>query len=154
MYSAASPRSDRIDEIALALVQRYGALTRTVFARARPGVSRTEAGALRALAVRPRRVTELAAAEGISQPAATQLVNRLVARGWAEREQDPGDARAVVVRLADAGRDALEQLRGELRAAFHDEFAGLDDGDVETLAAAVAILDRVITGLGETDSTA
>jgi DNA-binding MarR family transcriptional regulator len=142
-------RTDGVDGIALALLQRYGTLTRTVFARTHTGVSRTEAGALRALATRPRRVTELAAGEGISQPAATQLVNRLVARGWVERERDPADARAVVVRLAGPGREALDRLRGDLRTALHEELAGLDDRDVETLAAAVAILDRVIAGIEE-----
>jgi len=149
--AAATPRSDAIDGIALALFQRISVLNQTLFARIRDGVSRTEAGALRTLATQPRRITELAAIEGITQPAATQIVNRLAARGWAERERDPNDARAVVVRLADAGREALERLRAEVRAALHEELGGLDDDDVETLAAAVVILGRVVAGLGETE---
>jgi DNA-binding MarR family transcriptional regulator len=147
---ATAPLTADVEAIVVALLQRYGTLTRVLFARTHAGVSRTEVGALRSLAIRPRRVTELAAAEGITQPAATQLVNRLVARGWAERGGDPDDARVVVVRLADPGRAALERVTGEVRAVLHEELTGLDDGDVETLAAAVAILDRVIAGLGET----
>jgi DNA-binding MarR family transcriptional regulator len=151
MHTAARLRSGEIDAIVLTLLQRYGTLTRTLFAQTHAGVSRTEVGALRSLETRSRRITELAAAEGISQPAATQLVNRLVERGWVERGRDPDDARAVIVDLAEAGRDALDRVRGEVRAALHDELTDLDDGDVETLAAAVAILDRVVGGLGEAE---
>jgi DNA-binding MarR family transcriptional regulator len=141
-------RSRSLDELAAALPQRASALTRLFFARTSTGLSRNEVGLLVALSARPYRITELAAREGITQPAVTQLVNRLQRRGWAERRTDPGDGRVVLVGLTDAGREALERVRSEYRALLHEEMAVLDDAEVETLAAAVEILDRLIDRLG------
>src|SRR5690242_130270 len=140
-------RSRHLDELAAALPQRASALTRIFFARRTAGLSRTETGLLSALSTRPHRITELAAREGISQPGVTQLVNRLEGRGWVERRTDPGDGRAVLVALTDAGRDELESVRAEYRALLHEEIASLDDEQVETLAAAVDVLDRPIERL-------
>jgi DNA-binding MarR family transcriptional regulator len=142
-------RSRHLEEIALALPQRASALTRLFFARAEAEVSRTEAGLLAALSARPHRVTELAAREGITQPAVTQLVNRMQQRGWVERDVDPADGRVVLVRLTARGRQALEHVRAEYRALLHEEMTTLDDNEVETLAKAVTILDRLITRLSE-----
>jgi DNA-binding MarR family transcriptional regulator len=102
-----------------------------------------------ALSVRPRRITELAAGEGVTQPAITRLVDRLERRGWVGRERDPRDGRAVMVRLEPAGRDVLETLRVEYRALVHEEMAALADGDVEVLTAAIDVLDELIARLQE-----
>ena len=140
-------RSRQVEELALGLPQRVSALTRLFFTRAR--VSRTEVGLLAALAVRPHRITELSAREGVSQPAVTQIVNRLQERGWVARGTDPADGRAVLVELTDAGRMELEGVRAEYRALLREEMAALEDEEVETLAAAVEILDRLVARLGE-----
>ena len=141
-------RTRHLDELAVALPQRASALTRIFFARTTTGLSRTEVGLLAALARRPHRITELAATEGITQPAVTQLANRLERRGYVERRTDERDGRVVLVALTDAGRDALERVRAEYRALLHEEMATLDDGELETLAAAVEILDRLIDRIG------
>jgi DNA-binding MarR family transcriptional regulator len=112
-------------------------------------MSRTEVGLLAALAARPHRITELSAREGISQPAVTQLVNRLEGQGWVTRGTDPADGRAVLVVLTNAGAAELERVRGEFRALLHEEMAALDDEEVGTLAAAVEILDRLVARLAE-----
>jgi DNA-binding MarR family transcriptional regulator len=141
-------RSRQLDELAAALPQRASALTRIFFTRTATNVSRTEVGLLAALSTRPHRITELAAREGISQPAVTQLVNRLERRGWADRRTDPQDGRVVLVAITDAGGEALERVRADYRALLHEEITALDDEEVETLAAAVGILDRLIERLG------
>jgi len=137
-------RSRRVDELAVALPQRASALTRIFFARTTTGVSRNEAGILSALSTRPHRITELAEREGITQPGVTQIVNRLEGRGWVERQTDPDDGRAVLVALTRPGGEALEGVRAEYRALLHEEMASLEDEEVETLAAAVDVLDRLI----------
>ena len=137
-------RSRHLDDLAAALPQRASALTRIFFARANTGVSRSEVGLLAALSSRPHRITELAAREGITQPAVTQLVNRLERHGWVERRTDARDGRAVLVALTDDGRDTLDRVRAEYRALLHEEVTALDDDEVATLAAAVDILDRLI----------
>jgi DNA-binding MarR family transcriptional regulator len=148
MEVGAGRRSRHLDELAAALPQRASALTRIFFARTATGLARAEVGLLAALSERPYRITELAAREGISQPGVTQLVNRLQRRGWVERRNDPQDGRVVVVAITSAGRDALEGVRAEYRALLHEEITALEDEEVETLAAAVGILDRLIERLG------
>lgn len=140
-------RSSQLDEIAEALPQRSAALARLFLTRTSACVSRTEVGVLRSLRTRPRRVTELAAEEGVTQPAITLLVNRLTQRGWVKRVSDPSDGRAVLVSLTPTGIEVFEQLRAEYRALLHEEMASLDDDEVDTLAAAVEILDRLIDRL-------
>jgi DNA-binding MarR family transcriptional regulator len=147
MDQASVRRSVQLDEIAEALPQRSSALSRLFLTRTSVCVSRTEVGVLRNLRSAPRRITELAAEERVTQPAITLLVNRLQERGWVERVGDPSDGRAVLVSLTPAGEEVFERLRAEYRALMHEEMASLDDAEVETLAAAVEILDKVIARL-------
>ncbi len=102
---------------------------------------------MRSLQERPRRITELAVEELVTQPAITLLVNRLADRGWVERVADPSDGRAVLVSLTPAGEAVFEQLRLEYRALLHEEMATLEDSEIDTLAAAIEILDRLIERL-------
>jgi DNA-binding MarR family transcriptional regulator len=145
-------RSSQLDEIAESLPQRSAELSRLFLTRTSVCVSRTEVGVLRVLRSGPRRITELAAEERVTQPAITLLVNRLAERGWVERIPDSRDGRAVLVSLTAAGEEVFERLRAEYRALLHEEMVSLEDGEVETLAAAVAILDKVIDRLKERET--
>jgi DNA-binding MarR family transcriptional regulator len=51
----------------------------------------------------PVRLGELNRHVLLSQPALSRMVDRLVARGFVEREPDPADGRGVLLRLTDAG---------------------------------------------------
>jgi DNA-binding MarR family transcriptional regulator len=144
-------RAAQLEEIAEGLPQRANTLSKIFLSRSSVVVSRTEVGVLRNLRTRPRRITELAAEERVTQPAITLLVNRLAERGWVERAADPTDGRAVLVSLTDEGRAAFDRLKAEYHALLHEEIAGLDDHDVETLASAVGILDRLIERLTSRD---
>ena len=140
-------RNEQLDEIAEALPQRSSALSRLFLTRTSVCVSRTEVGVLRVLSAGPRRITELAAGERVTQPAITLLVNRLEERGWVKRLPDASDRRAVLVSLTPVGEGVFEQLRAEYRALLHEEMATLDDSEVAALAAAVEILDKLIERL-------
>ncbi|MFF4212288.1 MarR family winged helix-turn-helix transcriptional regulator [Streptomyces sp. NPDC001796] len=48
-------------------------------------------------------VTELAAHLGVTKQAASQLVEEIVRKGYAERRPHPGDARARLIVLTDRG---------------------------------------------------
>jgi DNA-binding MarR family transcriptional regulator len=145
-------RNRQLDDIAEGLPQRAAALSRLFLTRTSVSVSRTEAGVIWALAERPRRITELAAREGVTQPGITRLVNRLEEAGWVVRESDPCDGRAVMVRLTADGRQVFDTLRAEYRSLVHDEMAALADEDVETLARAIDVLDALIDRLQERDA--
>jgi DNA-binding MarR family transcriptional regulator len=150
MNPAQTPRRTRqLDEIAEALPQRAAALSQLFLTRSSVCVSRTEIGVVRRLAGGPRRITELAVEERLSQPGITLLVNRLEDRGWVQRTADPNDGRAVLVSLTVAGADALGALRAEYRAMLQEEMASLDDTQVDTLACAVQILDQLIERLSK-----
>jgi DNA-binding MarR family transcriptional regulator len=142
-----STRSRQLEEIAEALPQRAAALSQLFLTRSSVCVSRTEIGVLRRLGGGPRRITELATDESVSQPGITLLVNRLVERGWVQRAADPSDGRAVLVSLSPEGDKAVRALRAEYRTMLHEEMASLDDAQVETLAGAVQILDQLIERL-------
>ena len=104
------------------------------------GTSLTSRNVLAALAAEgPSRLTALAAATGIAQPAMTQLVGRLEREGLVVRLIDPDDARATLVAITDAGR----ALRDELQESTHERMAELLDGlpsdDQATLALAMRV---------------
>src|ERR1700731_3668528 len=82
-------RAAQLEEIAEGLPQRANTLSKLFLSRSSVCVSRTEVGVLRNLRSRPRRITELASEERVTQPAITLLVNRLAERGWVERIADP-----------------------------------------------------------------
>jgi DNA-binding MarR family transcriptional regulator len=140
-------RGRRLDEIAEALPSRASAISRLFLTHSMLEISRTEANALSALAERPRRITELALGEGVTQPAMTLLVNRLESRDWLRRDADPADGRAVLVSLTDRGVEVLNRLRSEYRALVHEEMATLPDEDVQALARAVEVLEGLVERL-------
>jgi DNA-binding MarR family transcriptional regulator len=142
-------RSERLDEIAEALPQRASTLAKLFLSLTGLQVSQTEVGVLQALSDRSMRITELARNESVTQPAITLLVNRLQAQGWVTREADPGDRRAVLVAITQAGSDVFAELRSQYRALLHEEMAILGDEEVETLARATDILDGLIERLKE-----
>ncbi len=145
--ASAPTQAARAEDIAEALPVRAAAISRVFMAHTTVPISRTEIGVLHVVSERPRRITELAAREGVTQPAITLLVNRLAERGWLRRTPDPQDGRAVLVELTAAGCDLLDQIRAEFRALVHEDMAALTDEDLATLARAVEILDTMIERL-------
>jgi DNA-binding MarR family transcriptional regulator len=69
----------------------------------------------------PVRVTTLAAAAGIGQPAMTEMIQRLERQGLVIRVDDPEDGRVALVSLSDAGR----ALRGDQQRERRDRLAVL-----------------------------
>src|ERR1700733_10246448 len=61
----------------------------------------------------PRRVTDLAVIEGVTQPSMTALVTALERGGLVARHSDPADRRVTLVALTDEG---LLYLRSRRRA--------------------------------------
>lgn len=59
----------------------------------------------------PRRITDLAAVEGVTQPAMTSLVTRLEVSGWVRRQRHPRDGRVALVEITAAGVDYLDDCR-------------------------------------------
>lgn len=91
----------------------------------------------------PRRITDLAAAEGVTQPSMTVLVTALERSGLAERRADPADGRVSLVVLTVLGSDYLRARRQAGAAAFAELIDELPPGEAGVLAAAVAALEHL-----------
>ncbi|TMR27941.1 MarR family transcriptional regulator [Nonomuraea zeae] len=91
----------------------------------------------------PRRLTELASIEGVTQPAMTQLVSRLDREGLAERQSDPGDGRVVMVAITQHGRAELARRRAAQAKRLAELLAELPAADRAAIAAALPALDRL-----------
>ena len=110
----------------------------------RDGLSLTAASTLRRLVrLGARRLTELAAAEGVTQPAMTHLVSRLEREGLLRRGGDPADGRVVVVSVTAAGRAAVRKRRAARVRALSAVLKDLPPADRAALAAAAPALDRL-----------
>jgi DNA-binding MarR family transcriptional regulator len=132
------------------LVLRLSALTTR-----REGFSRTAAATLTRLATSgPHRLTELATAEGVSQPSMSSLVGRLVDQGLVARTDDPHDARAVQLSLTPAGEALVAQRRAARTARLEAALAALSRDDVARIADAVPALTRLADALRRSSTSA
>ena len=91
------------------------------------------------------RITDLAAAELVAQPTMTGLVRRLEQDGLVRRTPDPGDARAVLVELTDAGRDQLAAVRLARAEVLRERLDRLDGDARAALADALPALEALLT---------
>ena len=91
----------------------------------------------------PRRLTALAAREGVTQPAMTQLVARLQDAGLAERVADPADGRVVQVRITAEGQAMLACRRAVRAERVALLLARLSPDEQAALAAALPAMDAL-----------
>jgi DNA-binding MarR family transcriptional regulator len=90
------------------------------------------------------RIGDLAAVDHCSQPTMTTQVRRLEDAGLVARTVDPGDARAVRIRITDEGMRTLNAVRADRAAAIEPQLALLEPADRRVLADAVAVLRRLL----------
>jgi DNA-binding MarR family transcriptional regulator len=90
------------------------------------------------------RICDLAGVDHCSQPTMTTQVRRLEDAGLVARTVDPGDARAVRIRITAEGLHTLNQVRADRASAIEPQLAKLESRDRHTLVAAVAVLRRVL----------
>jgi DNA-binding MarR family transcriptional regulator len=96
------------------------------------------------MAAGPCRLSDLATTQAVTQPAMTQLVSRLERDGLARREPCATDARVVLVRITDAGREVLIERQRTRIARLGALLDSLTAADRARLAAAVPTLNRLV----------
>jgi DNA-binding MarR family transcriptional regulator len=141
-----------VDDTIVRLAGSVERLTRLFLARSELDLSRTEVNVLFEVATLPQRITELAAREGVTQPAITLLVNRLEEQRWVERRRDPTDGRAVLVAITSAGEDLIAKVRAEYMALVDEHLADLSDADVRRLMRAAEIFEGLLDSLTDRDA--
>jgi DNA-binding MarR family transcriptional regulator len=82
----------------------------------------------------PLSPTVLARRAGLHPATVTGILDRLERAGWIERERDPGDRRAVVVRPLRERAGELFRLYGGMNASMDDLCAGYSDAELRLLA--------------------
>jgi DNA-binding MarR family transcriptional regulator len=91
----------------------------------------------------PRRITDLAASEGVMQPSMTALVSVLERSGLVERRSDPSDGRVALVALTS---DGIEYIRARRQAGveiFVQLIDALPAEEAEALFAAITAITHI-----------
>lgn len=91
-------------------------------------------------------VTELARSLSIGEPAASQLVEQLVRRGYVNRGSDPADRRRSILTATPMGADLVSELRQGRREHAELWLSAMSDEDVEALARGLRALARAAAG--------
>lgn len=86
----------------------------------------------------PLSVGDLAAAEHVSQPTATALVQRLAERGWVVRATAVSDARVSMIRISPEGWAVLQHQRVDAAAGIVPVLAAMDEETLHDLQAGLA----------------
>lgn len=87
--------------------------------------------------------SELADLERVKRPTMTRTLGCLERERLIERTPDPADGRSSLVAVNDAGRERLARLRRRKSAYLARRLRKLDPEEVETLARAAALLERM-----------
>lgn len=90
----------------------------------------------------PHRTGELATISGVSQPTASAAIASLEARGLVDRNTDPADRRATLVRINDAGRHVLATANARVLRDLSVVTAQMTTADAVALAELHPILDK------------
>jgi DNA-binding MarR family transcriptional regulator len=91
----------------------------------------------------PLTPSELADHERVKRPTMTRTLACLEREGLIERTPDPADGRSSLVAVNDAGRERLARLRRRKSAYLARRLRKLDPEEVETLARAAELLERM-----------
>lgn len=90
-----------------------------------------------------QRISDLAVAEGVTQPGMTQLISRLERDGLAHRRSDPTDRRVVAVEITAAGRELVAHRRRARADRLADLLAGVTAEERAAIVTTLGVLDRL-----------
>jgi len=91
----------------------------------------------------PRRVTDLAASEGVMQPSMTALVSTLERSGLVERRRESSDRRVALVALTPDGTDYIRARRQAGVEVFAQLVDALPADEAEALLAAITAITHI-----------
>jgi DNA-binding MarR family transcriptional regulator len=91
----------------------------------------------------PRRITDLASSEGVTQPSMTALVTALERSGLVERRGDPSDRRVALVALTSDGSDYIRARRQTGVEVFAELINDLPAAEADALSAAVTAISHI-----------
>jgi DNA-binding MarR family transcriptional regulator len=92
----------------------------------------------------PRRLTDLAVGEGVTQPSMSAIVSQLERLGLAERRPDAQDGRVVRVAITAAGQEHLSTLRRVGASVFDVLLDKLTSAEAASLRSALPSFGRML----------
>jgi DNA-binding MarR family transcriptional regulator len=101
----------------------------------------------------PQRLTELANAEGVSQPGMTQLITRLQREGLVRRTASSDDRRGVLVEVTDGGLEIFARRRAERTEALRQMLGRLSRPDQDAINSALPALARLVEARAQPRTT-
>ncbi|WP_228926518.1 MarR family winged helix-turn-helix transcriptional regulator [Streptomyces sp. DH7] len=134
-------QQDLLSQAALTVFRLNGQFLSVADELARPGgLTAAWWQVLGAVLVEPLPVAGIARAMGITRQSVQRIADLLVGRGLAEYVENPAHRRAKLLRVTEAGREAVSRI-----GPPHAEFAGRLVGEmgVEGLGEAVRVLERL-----------
>lgn len=130
------------------LAERLAFVAGSINRRLRPPADALTHIAVSALASIDRhgevRPGDLARIEGIAAPGMTRLVGELEGRGLVTRSADPDDGRSQLIRLTQAGVDAVAGARTDRALGMAAILEGLSTDERAALERSVTILERAL----------
>ena len=94
----------------------------------------------------PIGISALAAAEGVSAPTMSRLVDGLERDALVERAPDPADARGVLVRATVRGRRIRSEGRRQRTRILAAELRRLSRDELDTIRAGAELIERLVAG--------
>jgi DNA-binding MarR family transcriptional regulator len=91
----------------------------------------------------PRRMTDLAVIEGVTQPAMTAVVRSLERSGLVERRADPADGRVSLIAITSSGAEQIRIRRRAGAEAFEQLIEKLPAKEAKSLIAALPALEHL-----------
>ncbi len=81
----------------------------------------------------------------------TTQLQRLEEQGWAAREADPADARAVLISLTPSGREVLAEVRAARAAALAPVLSRMSESEQARIRDTVVTLNELMRAAGQLD---
>jgi DNA-binding MarR family transcriptional regulator len=103
-------------------------------------------GLLSILTVQPRKLTDLASAQGVSLPSMSNSISAMAERGWVRRTAPDGDRRVAMIEVTATGRAALERVTRCAEGHLSEVLAPLDPPARRRLQGGLGVLRRVFGG--------
>ena len=89
-------------------------------------------------------IGQIAEHEHVQPPSASRIVSNLERQGLVERRTDAGDRRRVLIALSPQGEAYLAEVRRAGTSWLGSRLAELDDDELDLLAAALPVLERLL----------
>jgi DNA-binding MarR family transcriptional regulator len=90
-------------------------------------------------------INELASQLGVSMPAASQMVARMVEQGWVRREESVSDRRERIISLTKEGIELVNRAKIARHAWIKDFMADLTEAEKQKVLPGLELLNQKMT---------